>query len=81
MAEGQKTPLFYHLAFEVMSLQFTAVIDWNNLAASVEDWLRLASLTAQSVKNLTAMQETQVQFLGREDPPRKELATHSSILA
>ena len=27
MAEGQKTPLFYHLAFEVMSLQFTAVID------------------------------------------------------
>ena len=27
MAESQKTPLFYHLAFEVMSLQFTAVID------------------------------------------------------
>ena len=27
-----------------------------------------ASLIAQSVKNLPAMQETQVQFLGREDP-------------
>ena len=27
------------------------------------------------------MQETQVQFLGREDPPEKEMATHSSILA
>ena len=27
------------------------------------------------------MQETQVQFLGREDPLEKELATHSSILA
>ena len=39
-----------------------------------------ASLIAQSVKNLPAMQETQVQFLGREDPLEKEMATHSSIL-
>ena len=30
------------------------------------------------VKNLPAMQETQVQFLGREDPLEKEMATHSS---
>ena len=36
---------------------------------------------AQMVKNLTAMQETQVQFLGLEDPLQKEMATHSSILA
>ena len=28
-----------------------------------------------------AMQETQVQFLGQEDPQEKEMATHSSILA
>ena len=41
----------------------------------------LASLVAQSVKNLTAMQETQVRFLGPEDPLEKEMATHSSILA
>ena len=27
------------------------------------------------------MQETQVQFLGPEEPPEKEMATHSSILA
>ena len=27
------------------------------------------------------MQETRVQFLGREDPLEKEMATHSSILA
>ena len=27
------------------------------------------------------MQETQVQYLGREDPLKKEMATHSSILA
>ena len=40
-----------------------------------------ASLIAQLVKNLPAMQETQVQFLGREDPLEKEMATHSNILA
>ena len=33
-----------------------------------------------SVKSLPAMQETWVQFLGREDPLEKEMATHSSIL-
>ena len=33
------------------------------------------------VKSLPAMQETQVQSLGQEDPLKKELATHSSILA
>ena len=36
---------------------------------------------AQLVKNLPAMQEIQVQFLGWEDPPEKEMATHSRILA
>ena len=36
---------------------------------------------AQMVKNLPAMQETQVQLLGQEDPVEKEMATHSSILA
>ena len=33
------------------------------------------------VKNLPAVQETWVQFLGQEDPLEKEMATHSSILA
>ena len=33
------------------------------------------------VKNLPAMQETQVQSLGREDPLEEEMATHPSILA
>ena len=33
------------------------------------------------VKNLPAMQETQVQSLCQEDPLEKEMATHSSILA
>ena len=34
----------------------------------------LASLVAQMVKNLPAVQETQVQSLGREDPLEKEMA-------
>ena len=36
---------------------------------------------AQTVKCLPAMRETQVQFLGREDPLEKEMATHSSTFA
>ena len=36
---------------------------------------------AQMVKNLPAIQETQVQSLGWEDPLEKETATHSSVLA
>ena len=39
------------------------------------------SLIAQLVKNLLAMQETLVRFLGQEDPLEKEMSTHSSILA
>ena len=41
----------------------------------------MGSVYAQLVKNLPAMQETQVQSLGQEDPLEKEMATHSSILA
>ena len=40
-----------------------------------------ASLVAQLVKNLPAMQETWVQSLGWEDALEKGKATHSSILA
>ena len=40
-----------------------------------------ASLVAQTVKCLPAMQEPRVQFLGREDPLEKEMAIHSSTLA
>ena len=42
-------------------------------------WL-WASLVAQTVKNLPAMQETQVRSLGWDDPLEKEMATHFSIL-
>ena len=49
---------------------------WSYLSDIIE-----ASLVAQTVKNLPAMRETQVRFLGQEDPLGKEVATHSSILA
>ena len=42
---------------------------------------QLTLFIAQLVKNLPAMQETWVRFLGREDPLEKEMALHSSILA
>ena len=40
-----------------------------------------ASLVAQTVRNLPAIQETWVQSLGWEDPLEKGMATHSSVLA
>ena len=43
--------------------------------------LCVASLIAQLVKNLPAMQETLVRLLGWEDPLEKGKATHSSVLA
>ena len=36
---------------------------------------------AQTVKNPAAMQETQVRSLGQEDPLKKGMTTHSSVLA
>ena len=50
----------------------------------LSDWTELilfwASLLAQIVKNLPAVQKTQVQSLGQEDPLEKGMAIHSSIL-
>ena len=43
--------------------------------------LQEASLVAQSVKYLPAVQETRVRSLGWEDPLEEEMANHSSILA
>ena len=42
--------------------------------------LSMASLVAQMVKNPPAIQETQVQSLGQEDPLEEVMVTHSSIL-
>ena len=49
-----------------------------SFSLTIDDW---ASLIAQSVNHLPAMQETWVQALSQEDPLEKEMATYSSILA
>ena len=56
---------------------------WTCTTLSVSLYIQVASssLVAQLVKNLPAMQETQVRSLSREDLLEKEMATHSSILA
>ena len=41
----------------------------------------MAPLVAQTVKNLPAMKETWVRFLGWEDPLEEDIANHFSILA
>ena len=43
--------------------------------------MHISPLVAQLVKNLAAMQETLIQFLGWEDPLEEGSATQSSILA
>ena len=58
------------------------VIDGFEMSAFRDTWVDQpwASLVTQRVKRLPAMQETQVRFLGQEDPLEKEMATHSSTL-
>ena len=51
-------------------------LNWKTKMACV-----IASLLAQMVKHLPAMQKTRVQSLGWEDPLKKEMATRSSTLA
>ena len=41
----------------------------------------MGALVAQMLKNLPTMQETQVRYLGQEDPLEKGVATYSSIVA
>ena len=54
--------------------------DCSDLAAAARE-LRVGFAGGSVVKNPSAMQETQVQFLGWEDLLQKEMSTHSSILA
>ena len=55
--------------------------EFDKLPSLIWRQLSMASLVAQTVKRLPAMQEARVQFLGREGPLEKEMAIHSSILA
>ena len=64
--------LLFHGLFTVFQKQ-----SFQSMNAYYDFW---ASLVAQMVKRLSAVQETQVRSLGWEDPLEKEMATHSSIL-
>ena len=54
---------------------------YTSLLFTLECEIESASLAAQMVKNLPAMQETQVWSFSQEDPLEKGMAIHSSILA
>ena len=59
-----------------------SVDGWSCIPSLLFIWGQtMASLVAQRFKHLLAMRETQVRFLGQEDPLEKEMATHSSIPA
>ena len=51
---------------------------WIKLISSLP---HLGALGAQTIKNLTALRETQLRYLGWDDPLEKGMATHSSTLA
>ena len=59
---------------------FIKCCNFSYLFFSLEVWFNHC-FVAQLVKNLPEMQETWVQSLGWKDPLKKEMATHSSILA
>ena len=55
--------------------------DWASFSILVPSFVKWASLVAELVKNLPAVQKTWVRSLSQEDPLEKEMANHSSILA
>ena len=61
--------------------RWTFVVKVMSLLFNMLSRLVRASLLAQSVKNLPAMQDTWVQSLGQKDPLEKGMTTHSSIPA
>ena len=66
----------FPLSFPMLLLSLlTTSLNIGTMGASLGGFL-----VAQTVKNLSAMQETRVQSLGREDPLEKGMATHSSSL-
>jgi len=89
-----KSPLEYHLLFIRLKTKWqsfqkkreTLIITMNISKQWTLDWVMVlhrfwASLVAQIVKNLLAMQQTWIRFLGQEDTLEKGMATHSSIFA
>ena len=76
--------LFFFFSFKLFTyfwLCWVFVSVRASLVAINGGYSLVASLVAQMVKRLPAMQEPRVQFLGWEDPLEKEMAIHSSTLA
>ena len=79
----------FHHSFVLWQIVLPTKEGWENLktARYFDSWLCLSYVisglpqVAQTVKNLPAMLENQVRSLGQEDPLKKGMATHSSILA
>ena len=75
-------PVFYYFLWGSSAEFFIVVPAWGD---DTDFGLRYtemgASLVAQKVKSLCAVQETQVRSLGQEDPLETGMVTHSSILA
>ena len=65
---------------EPARLQIMVTKNWTRLSMNIAFLNFVASLVAQTVKNLFAMHETWVQSLGREDPLEKSMASYSSTL-
>ena len=64
--------------FRIMIAKMTKNLE--SKMEKMQESINKASLVAQRLKRLPAMQETWVRSLGWEDPLEKEMATHSSIL-
>ena len=68
--------IMLHVSFQISIFAFFWIYmqEWNY-------WVILGFPGGSGIKNPSAVQEIQVRSLGQEDPPEKEMATHSSILA
>ena len=62
-------------------ISLVSVQSGNRVTGSYSKVIVTISQVAQMVKNVPAMQDTQVRSLGQEEPLEEEMATHSSILA
>ena len=69
------------LMLHILVLMIKVLLITANIKLLLYGHISWASLMAQLVKNLPAVQETWIQSLNWEDPLEKGMATHSSILA
>ena len=86
---------YHEMALRAMAIDESGCREWTKRviglsmnSATSGQWVSLrvilsprASLVAQTIKNLPAVQETWVQSLGQEDPLEKGMATYSNMLA